>query len=460
MPPRLSSWASESLFGAPLSQALRDSVAAEGSRQARVESAFTGRPLVSLPLSSPADARDAVGRARAAHTAWQAVPARERTRWAVRLREQLAIRRTTFLPVLGHASGLGPADAAEELRRADDVVRLHTAAARAHVRLHRVHRAGGGIADCGCAPGGPVVVASGVDDARPLASLLEGALPALLCGSTVVTDVDARSTVTALAVAAAARGAGLPAGVWQLAVRGVSDGFDASTVRAVLAEHADGIAPQCCLCGPGGAARSRARPPGLLVVRQDGSVRAAARAAAQACFTRAGRSCAATPVIAVHTARAADFLRHFLHETRRFPPAGTVLEQRQRAPIRAWVDAGTADGARLLVAGGGPTSCRGLPAPSPTVLVAPSPRHVHAHEVPLGPVAVVAPFTHWAQVIDLARHTGPHLSVFTRARPCLLGPQLAGLPAVHIRYNQAPVAGLPPRSALRGLAWPHSSPAP
>ncbi|GHG50064.1 aldehyde dehydrogenase family protein [Streptomyces griseocarneus] len=436
----------QDLLGTTLTAALKAGTVSAGDREhVPVDSAFSGRPLLSLPLSSPADARNSVERARTAQGVWRGVRTVDRIRWLTRLREGLAARHGAFGSVLTHAAGLGAVDAAAELRQADQVLRHVGAAVRHGLAPWHPRGRAGPVGPQSQAGPRPAVLASQVDDARPLASLLEGALPALLRGGAVVTEVDVRSAMVALAVTSAARRAGLPAGAWQLVVQGLADQAAARAVRAVLTEHADDVAPQCCGQGPPRSTRARPRPPGLLVLRHDGQVRAAARAAVRACFSRAGRGCAATPLIAVHTARSADFLDCFVREAARFTPGSTLPQRRQAAWWPEWVDRAIASGAQPLLLGGragdrpdGPA----LPVPRPVILLDGSRWHERPHELPLGPLAVVTRFTWWAQALDLAQHAGPHLSVFTRTRLSQLGPQFAGLPASRIHLNQRPVAGL------------------
>lgn len=444
----------QDLLGTTLAAALKAGTVSAGPREhVLVESAFSGHPLLSLPLSAPADARNAVERARTAHGVWRGVRASDRARWLAWLRKGLAGHHGALGSVLTHAAGLGSVDAATELRQADRVLRHFAAAGR--------HGFGSWQPQGRAGPGGPPhrtgerpeVLASQVDDARPLASLLEGALPALLRGGAVVTEVDVRSAMVALAVTSAARRAGLPAGAWQLVVQGFSDHATARAVRAVLTEHADDSAPQCCGPGPARSTRARPRLPGLLVVRHDGQARAAARAAVRACFSRAGRGCAATPLIAVHAAQSADFLDCFVREAARFTPGSTLLQRRQPALLLDWADSAVASGAQPLLLGGRPGDRPDGSAPAvprPVILLDGSRWHERPHELPLGPLAVVTRFTWWAQALELAQHTGSHLSVFTRTHASRLAPHFAGLPATRIRLNQPPVAGLLPRGALPG----------
>ncbi|WP_164551734.1 aldehyde dehydrogenase family protein [Streptomyces sp. WAC 01529] len=401
-------------------------------------SAFSGHPLLCVPLSSAADVCSTVDRARCAQEAWGPAPAAERTRWLMRLRGDLRAHRAWLGSVVEHAGGLGPRDRAAELRQTDKVLLHAFKALRASVGLRQALRG----AQARPAPGRysphrPAVISSRVHEGRPLASLLEGALPALVGGSAVVTEVDVRSAVPALAVQALARRAGLPRHVWQLMVSQDSERATVGDLRAVLNEHADDFAPQCCLRGTSGSGKAGTRVPGLLVLRHDGCSRAAAQAAVDACFSRAGRMCSTTPLIAVHADRQAEFVRQLVGRAARFTPESTLPGRGQLTLMRKWSATVAASGALPLLPKS-PTSGTTPPVPEPVALFDHSAWYRRLPELPpAGPVALVTTFTRWSEALALARHTGTHLSVFTRTRAAQLDPQFAGLPASRIGFNRA-----------------------
>ncbi|MFI7242080.1 aldehyde dehydrogenase family protein [Streptomyces qinglanensis] len=406
-----------------------------------VPGVFSGRALISVPVGGPEAVPAAVARAEEASGAWGTCPARRRLGWVARFGRAVAERRAALTAVLPQSSGLGPEDARIEYEDASRTVRACARAAflRPRAAPGKPHGAPLRPADR------PAVVFSGVDEARPLASLLEGALPALLSGIAVVTCLDRRSAVPALAAVAAARGAGLPRHVWQLLVHG-PDREDGVVLRSVLAEHTQGPALQCCRH----PLPRQGRAPGLLVLRRDGNVRAAARGALAACFGRAGRRCSATPVVAVDRGLVPAFLADLGMRLISFEPAAALPEPGQEERLLSWARGLAEDGGRVLwrgPPGGTGHACT----PQPLVLLAPE----HARAVPPGPppgpVAVVVPFSSWADALGLMRHGGPHLSVYTRASPRRLWPQFAGLPAARISLNRPPEAGLPPALSLDAL---------
>ncbi|MFE9369694.1 aldehyde dehydrogenase family protein [Streptomyces sp. NPDC006711] len=431
----------EELLGATMAQALAVSALTPASPDlVTVRSALSGRPLPPLAVCSAADARAAVARGREVSGSWLRAGAPARLRVIAGLRDEIRAHRADLTRLLRHGAGFGPADAVEECQDGERLLRH--AARGGGLASHRWPRSPYASEQTGAR----AATVSYGDDARPLASLCEGALPALLRGGAVVTEVSARTAPVALAVTAMARRAGLPDGVWQVAVRGEAPGaMSGSGLRAVLAEHADAVAPLCCPPDPAGPWRVRSRPPGLFVLRHDGSARAAARAAVRACFARAGRGCAATPHVAVHASRAEEFLHRFSREAAASTCMTTLPDEQHLALLSEWFDACLAAGARSLLPRPRTLEHRSVaaaPVPAPVLLRDGAGLSDPRPEIPQGPVALVTAFTHWAEVLDHARRGGHHLCVFTRTPLRYLSPQFGDLPARRIHLNQAPRAGL------------------
>ncbi|MCT9093798.1 aldehyde dehydrogenase family protein [Streptomyces sp. ASQP_92] len=440
----------EELLGPTMAQALSaETSPSTFTAHATVRSLLSGRPLPPLALCTAAGARQSIDHGREAQGAWQATGRAARHTVVIRLRREVTARRAAFAEVLRHTAGLGATDTAEECRDAERVLRHSTASSRHGARWWRSPLALSPLTRPSCEPPGsvPAVTVSYGDDARPLAALFEGALPSLLNGGAVITEVSTRNAPVALAAAALAREAGLPPGVWQVVVRGEAVGTSASGLRAVLAEHADALAPLCCPPGMGTPERTRSRPPCLLVLRHDGDAHAAARAAARACFARAGRSCAATPLIAVHAARATDFLEALIREAQGVTVTTALPDELHLRRLTTWAEGLIAGGAHSCLPHWRPPThpVELVPqTPRPLLLVDPGALSDPRPEIPLGPVALVTRFTHWAEILEHAHYTGHHLSVFTRAPLSQLAPQFAGLPGRRIHLNQPPRAGLLP----------------
>ncbi|MET9419058.1 aldehyde dehydrogenase family protein, partial [Streptomyces klenkii] len=300
-----------------------------------VRSTVTGAALVSVPTSSAADTLRAVRRARRARDIWCAKPLPSRAARLVRLRAALAEHREALVDLILHASGLGSTDATEDCWQADRTLRRTAAKFRtACAPWRRRPRTSGGHIDTG-SRGTPAVVGTFIDGSWPLAATLESAVRALLQGSTVVSAVDTRTAPTALVVLALARECGLPASVWQLVVH--DDDAGCTQVRSTLIEHVDEMSSACCRPQLSSALAGRWSLPGLFVLRHDGNSRAAARAAARSCFSRAGRSCAATPLVMVHATQAADFIGHFVQAALSYKTVA-MLPRVQSDRLMIWLD--------------------------------------------------------------------------------------------------------------------------
>ncbi|MFG2607133.1 aldehyde dehydrogenase family protein [Streptomyces sp. NPDC048514] len=262
------------------------------------------------------------------------------------------------------------------------------------------------------------------DDAAPLAHVFQGVLPALLNGDCVITAVQPHAVPMVAHLRALARTAGLPGDAWQQL-----EGQE-RRLSWVLAEHTDASVTACCT--PRSAPGSTTRP-GLFVVRKDARLRPAVQDAVQTTFRTAGRHCRATPVLAVHAHHYDRFLELFAAEVRELGERArrspeTVLSrltsEHQVHAVQAYLHRTVGEHAHVVV--GGAVSPFGRHTHGPVVL---RQRHLDLIDVavPPGPVAVVAPFTAWSEVLWAARGTGRHVTVHTASPLSQLAPQFAAL---------------------------------
>ncbi|WP_326811931.1 aldehyde dehydrogenase family protein [Streptomyces scopuliridis] len=442
-PPRVTA---TPLLGGPLPAAALHALATRGSGPvSEVRSLLTDRPAATVPHSTPADVFAAIATATDAQRVWARRPERDRRAALARLDRWIARHRTYLGELLAHGSGLCGTDTADELRAAERALRPGRRSVPPRVReLPRTR----GVPH---ARGVPRVrelprrrpattVATHTDDSRPLASLLEAAVPALLDGSAVLSHVSPRAAVLAARLCAAAVAAGLPAGIWRLVIAPPG-----SPTAAVLDEHAETVIPPCCPAPCPGAPR-----PGLLVVRHDARLRTAVAQAGRACFSRAGQGCTAAPIVAVHDTHHATFQRRLANLAAHLP-AGGAPGARSSALSSLPGSGPCADFARFarsiahdarlhpVLTGGHrpdlapyvhePVVARTAPGPGPGPL--PDPALLAA--IPPGPLALIVRYTHWSDVLALAHHTGRHATLITNGRSAHLAAQFAGLPADDIR---------------------------
>ncbi|MEU2516082.1 aldehyde dehydrogenase family protein [Streptomyces syringium] len=408
-----------------------------------MRSAFDHQVFAVVPTCGPGDVVPAVARARDACAYWSVTATERRLRVLSSLRRSLAVGRRPLRAALVHGCGLGPMDADAELALANRFLSHSRSLVHAHYGVPSLRKRTSQALRRTQGRGGdprrsPAVVCATADTARPLMSLLESVAPALARGSGVLTALDAPAAVVAAQVLRFSRTAGLPDGVWQLLVP--ADPSLMPVVRALLSEHTDALAPRCCAPRTEGMAG----PSGLTVVRHDANVARAARAAATACFERAGRLCSATPLVAVHKDCWEPFLAEFVTAVARVggrSRSDSVLLGPQAERLGAWYTEALSAGAQWT---GRPPMSVSQP---PGILAADiSGAQGALRRVPPGPVALLLRYTAWAEVLDLARHTNRHLGLFTRTSATQLRPQFAMLPSYAFSPNTSPRAGLGPAS--------------
>ncbi|TWG03879.1 succinate-semialdehyde dehydrogenase/glutarate-semialdehyde dehydrogenase [Streptomyces brevispora] len=409
------------LLGGPLPAAAQHAMAVSGTGPVSdVRSLMTGRPAATIPHSTPADVLTAIATAALARQMWSQSSAGCRRNVLAGLHTWITRHRTYLCALLAHGSGLCGADATAESRDARRTVRHSRTRPDPLAFIRRQP------------PQPPGTVATHADDCRPLVSLLEAAVPALLNGSAVISHVSPRTAVLAARLCAAATASGLPPGTWQMVVAAPG-----SLTAAVLDEHVDTVVPRCCPETTPGTRR-----PGLLVVRHDANLRTAVTQARHACFGRAGRGCTAAPLVVVHD-RHHDALLSRLTATAARLPAGAMSclpGSRPSESFAHFVRCVTADGPFRPVLTGTPRPDISPYLHEAVVATAALDPELPA-TVPPGPLALVMRYSHWSDVLALARHTGRHTTLITNARSGYLTGQFACLAANDIHINRHPRHG-------------------
>lgn len=394
-------------------------------------SALTGQALSTVAGCAPADLLEAVHRARAAHRSWAQAPYGTRRTVLRRLVRLLHAHRAILLPLAQHTCALSTHDAEADLRSAART-RPSTFAHSGGRHLPRLGRR---------LPAPPLsapVLSCATDDARPFTALLETALPALAAGSCVLTHVTGHTAAVTAYMVALARQAGLPPAVWQAVLGPRDDAY------ALLTEHTDGRLTGCCPRRGSAAEWGRDTAAALVAVRHDARLPSALRAAFYSCFTTAGRRCTSTPLIAVHTRHYELFTERFAAAAARTslqPPLASdavtspLASTDHARALQSYLKSGlTADAAVLHDGGYRPDLAPGMH--GRIVVSHPHTWTLDAARIPPGPLAVLVPFSAWAEVLDLARSTGRHLNVHTTTPLSQLAPQFATLPAQDITINR------------------------
>ncbi|UFQ19887.1 MULTISPECIES: aldehyde dehydrogenase family protein [Streptomyces] len=420
-------------------------VVSDRRRLEPVVSAFTGTAFWGLASTAPRDLPGAVSDGRLAQQRWHSSTLEHRCDVLRTLYGALRKARPLMAAALAHGCGLGAADAAAEQRAAERLLSSCGRAVRRQLGYGQRwgRRSGRSMTDTRVLPQARTT-AFCADTARPLVSLLEGLLPALLAGSSATALVTAGNTGVAALLARAARTAGVPEGLWQWAV---SNSPSARAVlRAVLAEHAELWLPSCCQ-------DAGSSPGALAAVRHDASVGRAANSAAAACFARAGRLCTGPSVITVHHRHWREFqdsFRQALLHMAAHTSHGSVLQEGEYEFAYAWARELLEAGARPLL---GPHSRLEQPVRPgettlPTVVAADTWYQQPLHTIPRGPVVLLVRSEAWSDTLYLARRTNRHVGIFTRTPPDQLLPQFATL-GCDVRFNGMADAGIDVPAALR-----------
>lgn len=338
-------------------------VTSHGAGEHRSVLPFTGAPLATVPLSSPDDVAAAVGRARAAQTAWAAVPPRERAAVLRRFAALVLDRQPDLLDLVQMESGKARVHALEEVLYASQLARHYAVAGPRYLAPRRVpgmlpaltgttvHRR-------------PVGVVGAITPWNyPLAMAVSEPLPALLAGDAVVVKPDPQTTLTALWVAEALEECGLPADLY-LVVAGAADAGRA------LVDHVDHVVfTGSTATGRQVAARAGERLVGAtlelggkngLYVADDADLASAVAGAVRACFASGGQLCVSVERLVLHERIADAFLERFVAAVRGLrlgagldytADVGSLVSARQLERVTAHVDDALARGARALAGG-------------------------------------------------------------------------------------------------------------
>lgn len=403
--------------------------AVDGSRVDVVNPA-SGGVLGAVPRMGAADTEQAVAAAATAFPAWKRLTAHERgqrlARWCVLVREAS----DDLAQLITDEGGKPLAEArgevayaagflewfAEEARRAyGDVIPPHQADKRLLVMRQ------------------PVGVAAAITPWNfPAAMIARKAAAALAAGCTMVVKPAPQTPLTALALAALAERADLPAGVFNVvtsdaagaaeigdvfcespAVRALS--FTGSTaVGKLLASKAAATVTKVSLELGGNAP---------FIVFDDADLDAAVTGAIAAKFRNAGQTCVCANRFYVHASLADAFARRLAEAvaTLQVGPGdtdgvsiGPLIDERGLAKVERHVSDAAAHGGTLLL--GGQRHALGGTFFEPTVIVGATPEMLIAREETFGPVAAVFPFESEADVLSLANATEYGLAAYFYTR--------------------------------------------
>ncbi|WP_449385706.1 succinic semialdehyde dehydrogenase [Cellulomonas soli] len=362
---------------------------------------FTGAPIASVPLSTPADVERAAAAARAAQRRWATTPVRTRTAVLRRLHDLLLERQSDVLDLIQLETGKSRVSAFEEIGDIALVARHYAARAGRYLASRREPGLLPGLSSVRVhrRPLGVVGIIAPWN--FPLTLTLGDVLPALVAGNAVILRPDPQTALTALWAAELLEDAGLPDGLLQVVVN------DGRVLAPMLVDQVDHLS----FTGSTAAGRVVAEQAGQalvpvtlelggknpLYVAPDVDVEVAARGAVRACFTGAGQICVSIERLYVHEDVAEEFLAAFVRHTRALrlgsgldyrSDMGSLTSAAQLAKVVEHVEDAIGHGATVLT-GAVHRSDLGPYFYEPTVLSdVPTEARV-AHEETFGPVVVV-----------------------------------------------------------------------
>ncbi|MDQ8023572.1 MAG: CoA-acylating methylmalonate-semialdehyde dehydrogenase [Moraxellaceae bacterium] len=334
-----------------------------GQRRAPVFNPALGEPCAEVVLADGSDIQAVVQAAKAAQPAWGDTPPLRRARVMFRFKELLEQHQHELAAIISREHGKVPGDALGEVTRGLEVVEF--ACGIPHlIKGEFSEQVGGGVDSYSMRQ--PLGVVAGITPFNFPAMVPLWMLPvALACGNAFVLKPSERDPSASLMLAELLQKAGLPDGVFNVlqgdreAVDGLLEHPDVAAVSFVgstpVARHiyATGTAQGKRVQALGGAKNH-------LVVMPDADLDQAVDALMGAAYGSAGERCMAISV-AVAVGDVADALVERLAARTRAlrvgpgtdPAAemGPLVTRAHLDKVRGYVDAGVAEGAKLVVDG-------------------------------------------------------------------------------------------------------------
>ncbi|GAA2249342.1 succinic semialdehyde dehydrogenase [Streptomyces amakusaensis] len=447
-----------------------------GSGRTAGHTPFTGETLAELPESTPQDVAEAFERARAAQSAWAAIPVRARAAVLLRFHDLLLDRQAEILDLIQLETGKARLHAHEEVQAVAVAARHYGRRAASYLRPRR-HP-------------GVVPVLTKTTELRhprgvvgqiapwnyPLELSIGDALPAFAAGNAVVMKPDTETALTALWAIDLLVEAGLPPEVCQVVLG------EGPVVGPEVVRHADYVSFTGSTRTGREVARGAAdRLVGVslelggknpMLVLADADVEQAAAGAVRACFSSAGQLCVSIERIYVHESIADLFTERFAARTRAMrlgnslaygADMGSLAGERQLETVVRHVDEAVAKGA-TVVAGGVARPDIGPLFYEPTILDGVEPPMAVCAEETFGPVVSLYRFTDEDEAVERANATeyGLNASVWSRdgRRAHALAARLrAGTVNINEAYAAAYGSAASPMGGMKnsGLGRRHGS---
>lgn len=391
----------------------------------------TGAELGRVPLASPEEVAQAVGRARAAQPAWAALTFNERARVILKAREVMLGQIEELATLISRETGKPVSEALsmEVIPTLDAMHYFATHTARL-LKPQRIDIGQYGLMGRSSRivykPMGVVGIISPWN--FPLATPADEVGMALMSGNSVVLKPSELTPLTALKIGEIYSHGGLPDGLLEI-VTG-----DGSTGAALIDARVDKIMFTGSVATGKRVAEAAARhlTPVVLelggkdpmVVLEDANIEKAASGAVWGAFANSGQSCASVERCYVHESIAPQFLARVLAETQTLrqevgtkvdTDVGAMTNERQLQIVEEHVKDAVERGARVIAGGKRVDKPAGFFYP-PTVLTNVDHRMTIMREETFGPVLPVMTFQTEDEAIRLANDSvfGLTASVWTR----------------------------------------------
>jgi len=391
----------------------------------------TGAELGRVPLASPEEVTQAVGRAAAAQPAWAALSFKERGRVILKAREIMLGKMEELATLISQETGkpVSEAISMEVVPTLDTMHYFATHAAKL-LRPQKIDIGQYGLMGRSSRivykPMGVVGIISPWN--FPLATPADEVVMALMSGNAVVLKPSELTPLTALKIGEIFSRAGLPEGLLEI-VTG-----DGSTGAALIDAHVDKIMFTGSVATGKRVAEAAAKhlTPVVLelggkdpmVVFEDADIENAARGAVWGAFANSGQACASVERCYVHESIAPKFLARVLAETQTLrqevgtkadTDVGAMSNERQLRIVEQHVADAVERGAKVVAGGKRTDNLDGFFYP-PTVLTNVDHRMTIMRDETFGPVLPVMTFKTEDEAIRLANDSvfGLTASVWTK----------------------------------------------
>ena len=337
-----------------------------GTRTQAVYNPATGAAIRSLQLADKATVEQAIASAQAAFPAWRATPPLKRARVMSKLKELLEQNAEQICALITEEHGKVLADAMGELQRGIENVEY---ASYAPELLKGEHSKNVGVGIDAWSEFQPLGVTAGITPFNFPAMVPLWMWPmAVVCGNTFILKPSERDPSSAMLIAELALQAGLPPGVLNV-VNGDKEAVDVlladERVKAVSFVGSTPIAQAIygTACANGKRVQALGGAKNHAIVMPDADIPNAVSAMMGAAYGSCGERCMAVPlIVAVGDDTADKMIEGLKAEIARMTigpgtdpksDMGPLVTRAHFEKVKAYVDTGVAEGAKLLVDGRG-----------------------------------------------------------------------------------------------------------